>query len=418
MTGRRVPGSARRDLDDAGDHVTEPQDPIVLDGPFVTDPHGSYAKLNGAAAVHRAVTPDGSPVRLVTGYREVRAATTDPGLSLDKCHAATTGSHGASMPPELDAHLLNTDPPEHTRLRRLVATAFTPRRMEGLRDSVQRVTDDLLGRMAPLGRADIVADLAMPLSMAVICDLLGVPEEDRPDFRGWTNTLNSPAPDAAVRSREAMRSMHGYLTGLVGQKLRKPAGDLLSALVAARDDGDRLNEDELVALAFLLLFGGYNNSATLIATTVLALLTHPEHLAALRMGALGMDAVTEEALRWNSPTMVAVRRFAREDVDLGPMTVRAGERIWLSWGSANRDPDLFASPEVFDPTRADSNGHLAFGHGAHYCPGATLARLENSIAVSALIHRFPALTPSVPAGELRWTESLRVRSLSALPVTF
>ncbi|MEU6083744.1 cytochrome P450 [Streptomyces sp. NPDC047108] len=417
MTGRRTQQACAAQRDDKGDHVTEPQDPIVLDGPFVTDPHDAYAQLNATAPVHRAVTPDGAPVLLVTGYREVRAATVDPGLSLSKCHAATTGQHGSSMPPELDAHLLNTDAPEHTRLRRLVATAFTPRRMERLRDSVQRVTDELLGRMEPRGSADVVADLAMPLSMAVICDLLGVPDEDRPDFRAWTDTLNSPASDAALHSREAMRSMHDYLTGLVALKRRRPGEDLLSALVEARDDGDRLSEDELVAMAFLLLFGGYSNSATLIATTVLALLTHPEHLAALRMGALGMDAVTEEALRWNGPTMLASRRFARQDLSLGSTTARAGERIWLSWGSANRDPERFAMPEVFDPTRPDSKGHLSFGHGAHYCPGASLARLENSVAVSALIHRFPALAAAVPASRLRWTESLRVRSLSALPVT-
>jgi cytochrome P450 len=397
--------------------VTAPQDPVALDESFLTDPHTAYAALHRTAAVHQAVAPDGVPVWLVTGFRHVRAATKDPMLSVNKCHGRTVGNQGASMPPELDAHLLNTDPPAHTRLRRLVGTAFTPRRMECLRDSIERVTGELLDRMAPHSHANIVSDLAMPLSMAVICDLLGVPENNRPDFRQWTDTLQSSAPDAAVRSREAMREMHRFLVKLIDRKRRAPSDDLLSALIAVRDEGDRLSEDELVAMAFLLLFGGYHNAASLIATTVLALLTHPEHLAAVRTGGLSMDAVTEEALRWNSPAMLAVRRFAKQDVRIGTTTIPAGERIWLSWASANRDPDQFAMPATFDPTRADSNGHLAFGHGAHYCPGAALARLENSIAVSSLMHRFPELSLMGTADALQWTDSLRSRGLRELPVS-
>ncbi|MFE4535219.1 cytochrome P450 [Streptomyces scopuliridis] len=393
--------------------------PVLLDESFQADPHASYAALRRTAASLRALAPDGAPVWLVTSYQDVRASAADPGLSVNKDHARTAGRHGDSMPPELDAHLLNTDPPAHTRLRHLVNSAFTQRRTERLRKSVQTATDHLLDQLAARGgHADIVTDLAMPLSLTVISDLLGIPENDRPDFRGWTDTLLSPAPDAAVQSRKAMREMHRFLAGLIDRKRDAPGDDLLSALINehTHQDGPRLSSAELVAMAFLLLFGGYHNSAALISTTVLALLSHPAHLAAVRGGKLAMDRVTEEALRWNSPAMLAVRRFATQDMRIGDASVCKGERVWLAWASANRDPDRFAAAETFDPGR-DPRGHLAFGHGPHYCPGASLARLENEIAVTSLVCRFPKLSLAGPVSKLQWTTSLRNRSLRALPVS-
>ncbi|MER8072155.1 cytochrome P450 [Streptomyces sp. NPDC094034] len=393
--------------------------PVVLDECFQADPHASYAALRRTTAPLRAIAPDGAPVWLVTGYQDIRAAAADPRLSVNKDHARTAGRHGDSMPPELDAHLLNTDPPAHTRLRRLVNSAFTTTRTEQLSQSIQEVTDQLLDQLAARGgQADIVADLAMPLSLTVISNLLGIPDSNRPHFRGWTDTLLSPAPDAAVRSREAMREMHRFLTDLIDRKYDAPGDDVLSALIKehTHQDGPRLSRAELVAMAFLLLFGGYHNSAGLISTTVLALLSHPAHLAAVRGGKPAMDRVTEEALRWNSPAMLAVRRFATQDMRIGNATIRKGERVWLAWASANRDPAHFVTPEIFDPTR-DTRGHLAFGHGPHYCPGASLARLENRIAVTGLVRRFPKLSLVNPVSELRWTTSLRTRSLCALPVS-
>ncbi|MFE2941502.1 cytochrome P450 [Streptomyces sp. NPDC059255] len=399
--------------------MPDPRPPVLLDESFQADPHASYAALRGTTATLRALAPDGAPVWLVTSYHDVRASAADPRLSLNKAHAKTAGRHGDSMPPELDAHLLNTDPPTHTRLRRLVNSAFTGQRTEQFRQSTQTVTDQLLDRLAARGgHADIVADLAIPLSLTVISNLLGIPEHDRPDFRSWTDTLHSPAPDAAVRSREAMREMHHFLAELIERKRDAPGDDLLSALIDehTHPDGPCLSRAELVSMAFLLLFGGYHNSAGLISTTVLALLSHPVHLAALRSGELTMDQVTEEALRWNSPAMLAVRRFATQDIRIGEAAICEGERVWLAWASANRDPDRFVTPETFDPTR-DTRGHLAFGHGPHYCPGASLARLENEIAVTSLVRRFPELSLVGPVSELRWTTSLRNRSLRELPVS-
>ncbi|MFJ1747353.1 cytochrome P450 [Streptomyces sp. NPDC088116] len=394
-----------------------PRDPLPLDESFVAKPHASYAALRRTGPVHRAVSPDGDPLLLVTNYQEVRAAAMDRRMSVSKQHARTVAGHVNSLPAELDAHLLNSAPRAHARLRRLVSTAFTPRRAEGLRDAVQKSTDQLLDTIACHDRADVVADLALPLSMSVICDLMGIPADNRPDFRRWTDTLLNAAPGGPPRSREAMREMHRYLTELIDSKRGAPADDdLLSALIAARDEGDRLSESELVAMAFLLLFGGYDNVASLMASTVLALLTHPDQLAAVRGGELTMDAVTEETLRWNSPAMLAVRRFATEDIRMGGTHVPAGERVWLSWASANRDSERFANPDTFDPCREDT-AHLAFGHGSHYCPGAALARMENNIAVTSLIQRFPDLSLAGPAEEPRWTNSLRSRRLRELPVT-
>ncbi|MFB6980312.1 cytochrome P450 family protein [Streptomyces scopuliridis] len=393
--------------------------PVLLDASFQADPHAAYAALRSTNAPLRALAPDGAPIWLVTSYHDVRTSAADPRLSVNKDHARTVGRHGDSMPPELNAHLLNTDPPAHTRLRHLASSAFTKRRTEQLRQSVQTATDHLLDQLAARGgHADIVTDLAMPLSLTVIGNLLGIPDNDRPDFRSWTDTLLSPAPDAAVQSRKAMREMHRFLTELIDHKRDVPGDDLLSALINehTHQDVPRLSSAELVAMAFLLLFGGYHNTAGLISTTMLALLSHPTHLAALRNGKLTMDQVTEEALRWNSPAMLAVRRFATRDMQIGDAAIRKGERVWLAWASANRDPDRFAAPETFDPGR-DTRGQLAFGHGPHHCPGASLARLENQIAVTSLVRRFPQLSLAGPVSTLRWTTSLRNRSLHELPVT-
>ncbi|MFD7500793.1 cytochrome P450 [Streptomyces sp. NPDC059850] len=396
--------------------MSTPQNPLPLGGDFLADPHASYAALRRTGSVHRAVDPDGGPLFLVTRYQDVRAAAADRRLSVSKRYARAARGHVHSMPAELDAHLLNSAPATHARLRRLVGTAFTPRRTESLREAVRQAADQLLDTMASKDRADVATDLAIPLSMTVICDLMGVPSDDRPDFRRWTDTLLSSEPGAPQRSREAMREMHRFLAHLIDRKRVAPGEDLLSALIAARDEGDRLSEDELVAMAFLVLFGGYDNTASLITTSVLALLTHPRHLVAVRTGELAMDAVTEEVLRWNPPTMLAVRRFATEDIEIDGTAIPAGERVWLSWAAANRDPARFAEPDAFDPHREDTK-HLSFGHGSHFCPGAALARMENTIAVTSLVRRFPQLALLGSADDLRWTASLRSRSLRSLPVS-
>ncbi|MFE0045542.1 cytochrome P450 family protein [Streptomyces albireticuli] len=386
---------------------------------LVSDPYGTYARLREAGPVHRFTGPDGRPAWLVTRYEDVRAGLADPRLSLDKSHAKRENYSGFSLPPALDSNLLNMDPPDHTRVRRLVVKAFTPGRTEKLREPVRRTADALLDAVEADGRADLLAAYAGPLPITVICDLLGVPPEARKDFRAWTDAMIAPDPKRTHLMKEAIGELLRFFTELIAAKRAAPADDLLSDLIAVRDgDGegdDRLSEDELTSLAFLILFAGYENTVQLIANAVLALLDHPELMRQLRMDPDGMGAAFDEFNRWDGPAPLAIRRFPLEDVEIGGVTVPAGETVLLAVASANRDPRHFDDPERLDPNR-ERKGHLGLGHGIHYCLGAPLARMETEIALAALLERFPGLTLDVPREELEWRPSIRARGLISLPV--
>lgn len=392
---------------------TSPFPPAKL----IEDPYGSYALLRETEPVHRITGPDGLPVWLVTRYADVRQAMADPRLALDKRHALPGNYRGLALPAALDANLLNMDPPDHTRIRRLVSQAFTPRRIEQLREPVQRIADDLLDAIAPLGAADLITAYAAPLPITAICDLLGVPVEDRRDFRAWTDALITPDPARPEAAKAAIGAMVEFFTLLITRKRTEPADDLLSALVAVRDHEDRLTEDELTSLAFLILFAGYENTVHLIGNAVLALLDHPGQLAALRAEPGLIGAAVEELARYDGPAPLAIRRFPTEDLTIGGVTVPAGETVLLALASANRDPHQFSDPDSLDLSRQET-GHLALGHGIHYCLGAPLARLETEIALATLLRRFPALALDVPREEVRRRPSLRARGLLALPIRF
>ncbi|TJZ56974.1 cytochrome P450 [Streptomyces piniterrae] len=408
---------------------TGPDAPIDVT-PLLDDPYAAYAALREAGPVHRIAGTDGNPAWLVTRYDDVRRALADPRLSLDKRHATPGGYRGFSLPPALDANLLNMDPPDHTRIRRLVVKAFTPGRVDALREPVRRVADDLLDAMADKGRADLIADYAGPLPITVICDLLGIPQNDRRDFLAWSDALITPDPSRPHLMKEAIGSMLEFYTGLIATKRAEPGDDLLSDLIAVRDDpqsgddvsgtgpgGDRLTEDELTSLAFLILFAGYENTVHLIGNAVLALLDHPEQLDELRRNPAELRPAVDEFLRFDGPAPLAIRRFPKEDIEIGGVRIPAGESVLLSIASANRDPGRFPDPDTLDRGR-DLSGHLALGHGIHYCLGAPLARLEAETALGALISRFPGLRLDIPRGELRHRRALRARGLISLPVTW
>ncbi|GAA0459297.1 cytochrome P450 [Streptomyces olivaceiscleroticus] len=407
----------------------DPLDPTAL----LDDPYAAYEGLREAGPVHRISGPDGQPAWLVTRYADVRGALADPRLSLDKRNSST-GYRGFSLPPALDANLLNMDPPDHTRVRRLVVKAFTPGRVEKLRAPVAKVAQDLLDAVEPRGTADLIADFAGPLPIIVICDLLGVPEHDRRDFRAWTDALITPDPSRPAAMKEAIGAMLRFFTELIATKRAEPGDDLLSDLIAVRDEGDegdeaddgsgaggvagdRLSEDELTSLAFLILFAGYENTVHLIGNAVLALLDHPDVLAELRAEPERMPAAVEEFARYDGPAPLAIRRFPVEDVEIGGVRIPAGESVLLSLASANRDPERFPDPATLDPHR-DIFGHLALGHGIHYCLGAPLARMETQTALDAVIQRFPGLRLAVPRTELQWRRSIRARGLMSLPVAW
>ncbi|MGW1517644.1 cytochrome P450 family protein [Streptomyces sp. NPDC002287] len=384
---------------------------------FQEDPYGVYARLRAEGSVHRVALPDGAPVWLVTHEADVRAGLADARFSVDKRHARG-GFQGFSLPPALDANLLNVGPEDHLRLRRLVAQGFTPRHVEGMRTAVRAAVDAfadrLVARVESDGVADVVAEFAGPLPLKVIGDLLGVPQEAYGRFAGWIATMLVPGSREELAG--AVREVHRFLVELVAARRAAPGEDVLSGLVAARDAGDRLSEDELVSLAFLILMAGSETVQHLISGGLLTLLTHEEELEALRERPGLLPEAVEELFRYAVPNHSAIRRFPTEPVEIGGVRIPAGDTVLFSLAAAHRDSARYPEPDRFDIGRADK-AHLALGHGVHYCLGAPLARMQVTLALEALLRRLPGLRLAVPAAELRWSTTFRFRALRALPVT-
>jgi cytochrome P450 len=397
--------------------MTVPATPLV-DPAVLADPHPVLAELRESGPVHRLEGATGLPIWMVTRYDDVLAALSDPRLSNDPHHASALTE--VLRGDFLSRSMIGTDPPEHTRLRRLVSKAFTARRVEGLRPRVQEITDALLDRITPRGSADLVADFGLPLPITVIGELLGVPETDRDRFREWTDEMLDrpfdPGSDLALVTA-ARERMHGYLADLVAAKRARPADDLLTDLVEATDEGERLDTQELLAMTFLLLIAGYVTTVSLIGNGTLALLRHPEQLDRLRADLSLVPQAVEELLRFDGPVNPGLTRFALEDLEIGGVRIPRGEMVLLAIAAADRDPRRYPDPDRLDVGAVDP-GHLAFGHGMHYCLGAPLARLEGQIAFTAMLTRLPGLALAAREDELRWTGGGVLRSLRELPVTF
>jgi cytochrome P450 len=383
---------------------------------FTRDPYPVYARLRARGPVHRIRTPDGTNAWLVVGHEAGRAVFTDQRLSKDWDNASPTlGLTTVAV----GRHMLSSDPPHHTRLRRLVAKEFTPRRVEALEPRVRKITEELLDAMlaGPDGRADLVDALSFPLPMSVICELLGVPSLDRNAFKDASNTALT-SPDAEKR-REASATASQYISQLLAEKQAHPGNDLLSALIRTRDeDGDRLSADELMGTVWLLLVAGHETTVNLISNGVLALLRHPDQLAALRAEPSLMANAVEEMLRYDGPVETPTYRFTTEPVEIGGTLIPGGgELVLVALADADRDPDRFPGPDRFD-IRRDAHGHLAFGHGIHYCLGAPLARLEARVAIGALLKRCPDLELDIHPAALTWRGGLLIRGPQRLPVRF
>jgi cytochrome P450 len=372
----------------------------------------AYDRWRDQAPVHRTETPDGSAVWIVTRYADVRAGLADRRLCLDKSNSRT-GYAGFTLPAALDANLLNLDPPDHTRLRRHVTQVFTARRVEQLRPAVHRHVEQLLAAIHPGQVTDLVTALAAPLPLALIGDLLGIEQLDR--LRAWTDTLIAPGPHQPYTPRQAITELENFLRDLVADRRRRPDRSLTSALIAARDDGDQLTDDELTSLVFLLIWAGYETTIDALGTGILTLLQHPDLLSRLHENPDDVPAAIEEMIRLTGPTPLSIRRFATEDLTIGGTTIPAGDTVMLLIASANRDPAIFDRPSTHDIDRKP-NPHLAFGHGIHHCLGAPLARLELSVAISTLAQRYPDMALAVPAEQLMWRPSFRARGLTSLPV--
>ncbi|MFD9792260.1 cytochrome P450 [Streptomyces sp. NPDC059070] len=379
---------------------------------FTANPYPYYAKLRAEGPVHRVRTHEMDEVWLIVGYEEARAALADGRFSKDWRTIADPDDLTA-----VSANMLDSDPPQHTRLRKLVAREFTPRRIEALRPRVQEITDGLLDAMlaAPGRTADLVDSFAFPLPMTVICELLGVPDLDRETFRRLSN--EAVAPTDGDGNASALE-MSAYLVGLIEDKrATRPADDLMSALIRTHhEDGDKLSTEELIGMAFLLLVAGHETTVNLISNGVRTLLGHPDQLALLRADFDGrIDGAIEEMLRYDGPVETATYRFAREDVACGGTVIPAGAPVLVGLASAGRDPARYPDPDRFDIRRAPQS-HLGFGHGIHFCLGAPLARMEGRIAVRTLLERAPGLELAAGQGPLEWLPGMLIRGVRHLPV--
>ncbi len=311
------------------------------------------------------------------------------------------------------------DPPDHTRLRGLVAQAFSARMVESVRPKIQTAVDELLDKVAPTGQMDVIADLANPLPGIVIAEMLGVPKEDQPRFKQWANdyarflgTLGDN-PDLREAANRAVIELSDYIREVAAQRRVEPRDDLITALVQAEDEGERLTHDELVATCFLLLFAGNETTTNLIGNGTLTLLRHPEAHSMLRDNPALIRTAIEEFLRWESPVQFT-DRLVIEDIEIGGQQIYAGQAVRTILGAANRDPAQFDNPETLDITRRP-NRHIAFAHGIHFCLGAPLARAEGQIAINTLVQRFPALAATTD--QVEWQRNHVFRALSTLPVT-
>jgi cytochrome P450 len=395
-------------------------------GSFDRDnPFPVFAAVRDLGAVHHVTLADGHEAWLVVRYAEALAALNDGRLSKDM-HAALASGGGVvaeGLPgPAFARHMLSVDPPDHTRLRRLVAGAFSHRRIEQLRPRVQAVVDDLLDAIeaeGPDAAIDLVPSFAFPLPFTVICELLGVPEPDRAALgRGLTSMLvPTSTPEEYEKAKAASDTTVGMLRALVDDKQRSPGDDLVSSLIGARDGDERLSEQELLSTLFQLIVAGHDTTTSLIGNGVVALLRRPDAVAAVRSSPERLAAVVEELLRYDAPVPHSTFRYTTEPVTLGGVTIPAGAQVIISLAAANRDEAHFAHPDELDVDRTEVR-HLAFGHGIHHCLGAGLARMEGQLALGSLFVRFPSLRLAVPVEELHWGhgDGLVLRGLSALPV--
>ncbi|MFI1191747.1 cytochrome P450 [Micromonospora sp. NPDC020750] len=375
-----------------------------------------YARLRRDEPLIRVRLPYGEPAWLATRHADVRTVLGDARFS----RAAAVGrDEPRNTPRQIQGGILAMDPPDHTRLRRLVARAFTARRVEELRARTRQVADELVdGLLASGPPADLVDHLATPLPIRVICDLLGVPVTDQDKFHTWSEAIVSTTSLSAEQAQRYIDNLFAYMGGLIAQRRQEPTDDLIGAMVRARDADDRLSEEEVVQLAAGLLAAGHETTVTQIPNFVYVLLHHPDEWARLRADRSLVPRAVEELMRFVPlGAAAAFARYAKEDVEIGGVLVRAGEPVVVSIPSANHDETVFPDADRLDLGR-EVNPHIGFGHGVHHCVGAQLARMELQVVLDTLLDRTPGLRLAVPESELTWKSGLLVRGLTAMPVAW
>ncbi|GIF52183.1 cytochrome P450 [Asanoa ferruginea] len=392
---------------------------------FAADPYPAFAKLREDSPVCPVTSPRFDSF-LITRFDDAKAALNDPRLSKDlygpEQHFLRIFGPNSEA---INKNMLNSDPPEHSRLRRITSRAFAPRRIEALRPRVAEIVSELLDKVVPQGQADLMHDFAIPLPMMVISELLGIPTADHDQVLAWTQVIresgSSGRPPAEERAavQEAQLQLHHYLADVIqAKRAQPPADDMISSLIEACDQDGQLSERELVSTTFLLLFAGHQTTADFIGNAMVALLTNPEQLDLLLRTPELLPSAVEELLRFDGPLPVASPRIATEDLEFRGVRIPAGSIVGVAINAANHDPEAFADADRLDLSR-ERGPHMGFGHGVHYCLGVTLARIEAQIGIGALLRRLPGLRLALPVEELRRLPAASpFRGLIELPVRF
>jgi cytochrome P450 len=366
-----------------------------------------FARLRSAGPLVRVRLPDGHLAWLLLRRTDIKIVLTDPRFS--RAAAARTGEPGP----------LGLDPPEHTRVRRLVSQAFTPRTIDRKRAQIRHVVDELLDRIQERGApADLVPAFTHPLPLRVFSEILGVPQDERGEFQALVAVVTPASARPPGEVKAARDELRAFLTGLIARKRVEPGADLISELIAARDGDERLSEQEILANAHFILVAGQDTTANHLANSLVALFRHPDQLDLLRGRPELIGDAVEELLRFVQLETSGNVRVATEDVQLSGVWVRAGEAVVPMGHVAGNDPDVYEEPRRLDITRTDAPPHMAFGHGPHHCPGAALARMELHVALSAVLARLSGLSPAVPLDDLRWRPGMETRTIERLPVTW
>jgi cytochrome P450 len=392
---------------------------------FKANPYPTFELLRTHDPVHLYASTDKYNTWLITRYSDAESILRDERFVKEQRNTIPPEKRGPvpETPPSpgdlMSLMMTDFDPPTHTRLRSLANLSFTPRMIEQWRERIQQITNGLLDAVDPKGGMDLVEDFAFPLPMLVIAEILGVPSEDSRQLHTWTKTIADALGDPTAFQAVAiqLQAFYVYLKNLIAQKRQTPTDDLVSQLILAESEGDRLSERELITMVFLLIVAGHDTTASMIGNGMLALLTHPEQLGLLQQNPSLIKSAVEEFLRYRSPFMQATFRWASEDVVIAGNHIRQGDGIIISLAAANHDAAAFPHADDLDITRRD-NAHLAFGKGIHYCLGAPLARLEGQIAINTLLQRFPHIHLSVDPTTLSWRPGSLALGLNHLPVTF
>lgn len=394
---------------------------VRLQPESLADPYPLFHSLRDEDPVYWSERVDGW---VLTGYPAVVAILRDPRVSSNRHTDARTQlpeaarEQARALREHLSLMMGNSDPPNHTRLRSLINKAFTPRVVEAMSSRIQALADQLLDAVQGAGRMDVIRDFAYPLPIIVISELLGIPTEDRTQFKHWSDDFigfiaaGRPSVERAKRAQQSLLAMADYFRDIAALRRRRPQNDLISGLITAEEHGQRLSEGELLAMCNSLLAGGHETTTNLFGNGLLALLRHPGQLRELRQTPDLIVGAVEELLRYDSPVQ-RLERFATQDLELGRHRIRAGQRLWPMLGAANRDPAQFPDPDRLD-IRRQPNPHLAFAHGIHFCVGAPLARLEGQIGFATLLRRFQKL--ELADGAVQWRAILAHRGLESLPV--